>query len=123
LALRAAKKYDESDAAKWLKEIVKYAVFVSDGQTVDADGNLFSEKDKKRLISFYQSESQKKDDIDVVNGVNMVTKLREMINLTENFVPPVQGIEGLLGNVKSLAQLSRDGDNAKDGDKKPWAWG
>ena len=36
LALRGAKKYDEQDAVKWLKQIVKYAVFVN-GQ-VEADG-------------------------------------------------------------------------------------
>lgn len=117
LALRAAKKYDEQDALKWLREIIKYAVFVTG--PIDADGNLFSEKDKIRLISFYQAELAEYNESDI----DMVAKLKEIINLTDDFVPPVQGIEGLLGNVKSLAQIGREGDQTKDGEKKPWAWG
>jgi hypothetical protein len=126
LALRAAKKYDERDAAKWLKEIVKYAIFIPDGVVVDADGNLFSEKDKERLISFYQSESEDDASLSTDDGQAaqaMTIKLKEMIHLTESFVAPIQGIEGLLGNVKSLSQLGRDSDSTKPGEKRPWAWG
>ena len=57
------------------------------------------------------------------NVAAMIAKLREMINLTESFQAPLQGIEGLLGNVKSLRELGKEGDNQKPGEKRPWAWG
>jgi len=129
LALRAAKKYDERDAAKWLREIVKYAVFIPDDVVVDADGNMFSETDKNRLISFYQSEygeqaaESEEVDVQMEAVAEMSAKLRSMINLTESFQAPAQGIEGLLGNVKSLGQLGKDADASRPGEKRPWAWG
>eukprot|EP01038_Epipyxis_sp_PR26KG_P010886 gene10886-14609_t len=130
LALRGAKKYDEQDAVKWLKQIVKYAVFVN-GQ-VEADGNLFTENDKKRLISFYQSEvesqltnqSSSSNESEVESDMknhDMIVKLKEMIYLTNDFIPPVQGMAGLLGEVKSLATLQNEAD--PNGGKKGWAWG
>ena len=41
MALRAAKKYDERETVTWVRQISKYAVFIS--SVVDADGNLFKE--------------------------------------------------------------------------------
>jgi len=124
LALRGAKRYDERDAMRWLKEILKYAVFIS--SPVDADGNLFSEEDKKRLIAFYQAEVDSGEDAVLLamieeNG-DMTDKLREIINISEDFVAPIQGIEGLLGNVRRLDQLEADMESTIDG-KKTWAWG
>jgi hypothetical protein len=40
--------------------------------------------------------------------------------LTEDFVPPVQGIDGLLGKVKGM-EVVGDGDGGDD--RKKWAWG
>lgn len=123
LALRAAKKYDERDAVRWLKHILKYAPFVS--SAVDADGNLFSAADKARLGAFLQAELDSGEDAELralserVGDVR--EKLREMIRLTEDFVAPLQGIEGLLGNVKTLAQL--EADLNVDQGRKAWAWG
>ena len=79
----------------------------------------------KRLIQFYQAELESKDKIITTEDneeENELVKLREMINLTDNYVPPVQGIDGLLGNVKSLSDLGRDGDKETT-DKRTWAWG
>jgi hypothetical protein len=123
LALRGAKKYDERDAVRWLKKILQYAPFVSGA--VDADGNLFSGADKARLISFYQAEMESAEDEELATLSEKVgdvrEKLQQMIHLTEDFVAPVQGIEGLLGNVKSLSRLGAD-LNVDDG-RKTWAWG
>jgi hypothetical protein len=123
LALRAAKKYDELETVSWVKRILRYAPFVS--SAVDADGNLFGEADKARLIEFYQTEAESGEDKELVELGERVgsakEKLRDLINLTEDFVAPQQGIEGLLGNVKSLAQLGEDLN--VDAGRKAWAWG
>lgn len=123
LALRAAKKYDERDTVLWTKKILKYVVFIS--VTVMADGNLFSEADKQRLVSFYQAELESGEDAEIAalaeQHGDLSQRLRELIVLSEDFVAPLQGIEGLLGNVRSLAQLEND-MNADTG-KKAWAWG
>lgn len=89
LALRAAKKYDEKDCVSWIKEILKYSLFVSD--SVDADGNMFTDKDKDRMIEFYLSSEDSNSD--------SAEKLKNLVNLTENYVPPIEGIDGLLGLV------------------------
>lgn len=119
LALRGAKKYDEKDAIKWIGEVVKYAAVVSG--TVDADGNLFTEKDKERLLAFYQADMGSR-----VGGLgeeeeDMVEKLREMIHLTQEFVAPEQGFGGLMGKGQSLMALEEE-MNAGDG-KGAWSWG
>ena len=85
--MRAAKKYDEKDCVSWVKEILKYSVFIND--TVDADGNMFTDKDKERMVEFYLSSDQSNSD--------SAEKLKIFVNLTENYVPPVEGIDGLLG--------------------------
>lgn len=123
LALRAAKKYDERDTILWTKRLLKYVVFVSG--TVQADGNLFSAADKKRLVAFYQAELESAEDKEIValaaQHGDLTQRLRDLIHLSADYVAPLQGIEGLLGNVKSLAQLEQD-MNADTG-KKAWAWG
>ena len=127
LALRSAKRYEETECIRWTKEILKYAKFISG--KVDADGNLFTESDKKRLISFYQAELEEKAnsksdaDSDASEiGADELAKLKDMIRLTEDFVPPVQGIEGLLGNVASLSSLTQESEKSTGG-KKKWSWG
>lgn len=123
LALRAAKKYDERDAILWTKRLLKYAVFITGA--VEADGNLFREADKLRLVEFYQAELESAEDSEILalaeQHGDLAQRLRELIQLSPDFVAPLQGIEGLLGNVKTLAQLEKD-MNADTG-KKAWAWG
>jgi len=113
LALRAAKKYDERDAAKWLREIVKYAVFVEGA--VEADGNIYSEADKLRLIEFYHGDADAGDDRE-----ENAKKLKSLIFLTEAYVAPLSGIDGLLGKVQNLNDLMLADPSAN---KKRWAWG
>ena len=123
LALRAAKKYDERDTLRWVINILQYAPYIS--TPVDADGNLFDEADKDRLIAFYQAEAESAEDAQLIELTTRIgdvkAKLRELIHLTEDFVAPQQGIEGLLGNVKSLAQLGTEMN--VDSGRKTWAWG
>lgn len=122
LALRAAKKYDEKDCMRWVKSIAKYAVFV-DG-TVDADANMYSESDKARLINFFEnsedSELAEQSPLGGETRTDMVQRLKLIINLTEDYVAPLQGIEGLLGNVQNLNELMIADPKAN---KKRWAWG
>lgn len=126
LALRAAKKFDEIECMRWTREIAKFAVFVTG--TVEADGNLFSNEEKERMLSFFHAEveatAKKATDGAAVlaEGHAMVDKLRGMIFLTEDYIPPIEGIEGLLGHVKNLKTLGKESGKATD-DKKRWAWG
>jgi len=122
-ALRGAKRYNEQDTIKWVKRIIKYAVFIS--TPVEADGSMFDDDDKKRMISFYQTEVANGEDAELLALVeqygDMADKFREMINVTDDYVSPISGIDGLLGNVRRLDQLE---DDMKDTDaKKNWAWG
>ena len=90
LALRSAKKYDEKASVGWVAEILKYAPFIS--TPVDADGNIFMESDKVRMIEFYVSNM-------AAGGADvpeLVAKLKFLCNLTESYVPPIEGIDGLL---------------------------
>jgi len=112
LALRAAKKYDERETLSWVSEIMKYSQFISG--SVDADGNIYSDKDKERMISFYESESGEKSD-----GI----RLRELCHLTEDYIPPLEGIDGLLGKVKGLSDLERQIRQEQEDGKSTWAWG
>ena len=125
LALRAAKRFDEQEAMKLLVQIIKFVPLVS-GE-VDADGNLFTEEDKKRLIGFYQAELDAREDAELLSLTeqygDLTGRLRELVNLTEAFVPPQQGIEGLMGKGQSLEQLLLEKAQEAPGKKKPWAWG
>eukprot|EP01041_Mallomonas_annulata_P007394 gene7394-15092_t len=119
LALRSARKYKEVESVGWVREILKYSVYFEG--TVDADGMMFSEEDKERLISFYETDVN----LDTM-GLNSpehdnVVRLRNMINLREDFTPPAHGIDGLLvSDSKALAAAAMGGDL---GDmKKRWAW-
>jgi len=120
LALRAARKYDERQTVEWTRQIVKYVDFVTG--TVDADGNLFDEEDKKRMISFYEGalrDAAKGQGQEAEADTEVCDKLRDLVRLTEDFVAPVDGIDGLLGKVSGMQALG--GDPADD--RKKWAWG
>jgi len=127
LGLRSARKFDDKNTILWIKKILKYAIFVT--TAIDADANLFSEDDKKQLIAVYQTEVDLKQDQELMNiieqyaDINLTEKLRELINLTEEYVAPLQGMEGLMGNGKSFKQMEDDKYNEQDNGKKAWAWG
>lgn len=95
LALRAAKKYDEKESARWMREVVKYSTFISD--SVDADGNIFSEADRARLISFYEAELG--SEVSNEDKSSISDRLKHLINLSPDYVPPESGIDGLVGGV------------------------
>ena len=134
LALRAAKKYDEREAVAWATKVASYVGFVSG--SVLADGNLFSEDDKERLVQFYEgslrmalsdSDSGASASGSAGSSTGLAAahpevaeqsqRLRELIKLSDDFVPPVEGIDGLLGKVQNVGSVSQSGDN------KRWAWG
>lgn len=122
LALRASKKYDEVDALRWMIEVAKFSQFIS--SPVLADGNLFSEDDKQRMISFYAASLTAEGDEDV--GVTQkdiedeCERLKALVVLSKDFVPPINGINGLLGALPGTDQFS---DTDIKDDKKKWAWG
>jgi hypothetical protein len=142
LALRAAKKYDEREAVRWATQVLQYASYIPGA--VAADGNLFKSADKARLIAFCQAqaEAQVVDALPVLipaegartgspggplelravlatkfdNSVtNMVAKLQGLISLRDDFVPPVQGMQGLLSTPSDKSAAAQG--------KKLWAWG
>jgi len=126
LGLRSARKFDDKNTILWVKRILKYAMFVT--TSVDADANLFSEDDKKQLIAVFQTEVDLKQDQELQSiieqyDVDLTEKLRELINLTEEYVAPLQGMEGLMGNGKSFKQMEDDKYNEQNNGKKAWAWG
>jgi hypothetical protein len=135
LALRTARRYEEADCVKWVKEILKYAIYVT--QPVDADGNLFNEDDKKRLIDFYLSDLEAvstlsksaattseeskdgdnyDDTADFSNKEVIAQRLQALISITDRYEAPQQGIAGLVSHVKTLDEV---GFNPE---KKSWAW-
>ena len=122
LALRAAKKYDEKETMRYAKSIAKYAVFING--IVEADANIYSESDKARLINFFANsedpEMLERYPTDSDARAEMTEKLTSIIHLTEEYVAPLQGIEGLLGNSQNLNDLMIADPKAN---KKRWAWG
>lgn len=122
LAFRGAKRYDEKDTVVWLREIVKYTQFISEGGRVDCDGNLFSEKDKERLISYYENMMMTPDisSEDESKVRETCEELRRIIQLTESYVAPLSGIQGLLGGMVNLNDLMV-ADPSEN--RKRWAWG
>jgi hypothetical protein len=114
LALRDARKYNEKGVIQWTALISKYMQFVSG--SVDADGNKFTEGDKERLILFYEGYLKEEDRSDEIEETS--SRLKSLINLTDKYVPPLQGIDGLIGKVSGMQSLSGDNDN-----RKKWAWG
>jgi hypothetical protein len=109
-ALRAAKKYNEVEAVKWGQQILKYAAYVSG--KVDADGNMFTDSDKDRLVSFMSDELRTSGSEEEKMAV---LRLKELINITDAFVPPLKGIDGLEGKIGESVGF--------DDGKKKWSWG
>ena len=114
LALRASKLYNEEEAVKWTKEILKYARFFEG--SVDADAMLFDEEDKERLISFMESDASSAEEGLSATDHESANRLRDLIRLTPSFKAPQGGIDGLLktGPAPPPIKISDA--------KKKWAW-
>lgn len=120
LALRAAKLYEEADCVKWTREVMRYSEYVAG--PLPANGQLFSEDDKRRLISFYLAELDAAEEAGTTGEVETSrekagAKLRELISLSKDYIGPSQGMEGLLGQLPDLEE------RAKSGNANSWAWG
>lgn len=117
LALRAAKKYDEPGAVRYVNQINRYIDFV-DG-TVDADGNIFKETDKDRLVSFFENDRNSDSNSDAEDTKEKCSRLRACINLTDDYKAPIDGIDGLLaeGKLKNAQEVHDEGKGRR------WAWG
>lgn len=102
LAFRDVKKYNEKSAVAWTSQIVKYMRFISGA--VDADGNKFTAEEKTRLIEFFKSYMQDAG-ADDEQMAETCGRLKSLINLTESYIPPMQGIDGLLGPVSSTTRF------------------
>jgi len=119
LALRAAKKYDEPGAVLYVKRINQYVMFVDEDGSVDADGNIFRKTDKDRLVGFYENHCKDAGDVDESDLKEQCRRLGSLINLTEDFEPPIDGIDGLLAD----GRLKLDQEKHDDSKGRRWAWG
>lgn len=115
LALLAARKYKETESVEWTKQMLKYAVYFEG--PVDADGLFFTEADKDRLISFYESEMNAETGFSDAEHES-VLRLRDLIHLNEDFSPPKSGIAGLLAGPNGIVKSKTD----LKSEKKKWAW-
>lgn len=98
-ALRSAKRYDEKESVKWLREILKYTQFIT--VPIDCDANLFLPKDKDRLLGYLANNLESLQQSDETS----LEKLNEIIKLSDDYVSPLSGIEGLMGGIKNLNEL------------------
>ena len=123
-ALRAARKYNEQEAVMQVKKVLDFAQFIDVSDSpVDADGNMFSEDDKDRLIAFHEGSKRTVGGVVASAGGNeglaetdsgTSTKedaemLRALINLTEDYKPAEGGIDGLLGLIKDFKGVGEEG--------------
>ena len=123
-ALRAARKYNEQEAVLQVKKVLDFAQFIDVSDSpVDADGNMFSEDDKDRLIAFHEGSKRQMGGVVASAGGNeglaetgsgTSTKedaemLRALINLTEDYKPAEGGIDGLLGLIKDFKGVGEEG--------------
>ena len=97
IGLSHAKKYEEALANSITEKIVNFMDLIEG--SVDADGNLFNEDDKERLVVFFRDREH--GDLSEKEKRRVSARLRSLINLTENFVAPLEGIAGLKGEAKT----------------------
>lgn len=122
-ALRAARKYNEQECVLQTQKVLDYAQFIDLGEgAVDADGNMFSEDDKERLITFYEGSKRSLAGVaaaaagqeglaEVVGDSDkeVAQTLRSLINLTEDYKPAEGGIDGLLGLIQDFQGVGEEG--------------
>lgn len=125
-ALRAARKYNEQEAVLQVKKVLDFAQFIDVSETaVDADGNMFSEEDKERLIEFHEGSRRSIAGVaasagnaeglaEVDSGRSAkedAEMLRALIHLTEDYKPAEGGIDGLLGIMKDFRGVGEEGND------------
>lgn len=149
LALRAAKKYDEIDSLKWMNQIIKYSQFISDKVDCDGSLFSEKDKDRLLnyymnsvntatvkpssadiIIDSTTDESvveepSESTDLSVLNEKQVelndsMERLRRLIHLSNDYVAPLSGIEGLLGGLTNVNDLMI-ADPSEN--RKRWAWG
>jgi hypothetical protein len=97
-----------------VNQIVKYIQFIS--SSVDADGVKFTIDDKDRLILFYQNYLMDQPNKTSEQIKEIIDKLKMIIHLSMDYVPPLQGLDGLAGGNLSGSIIAGE-------EKKKWAWG
>jgi hypothetical protein len=123
-ALRAARKYNEQECVMQTQRVLDFAQFIdiAEGGAVDADGNMFSEDDKERLIAFHEGGRRSNAaaaaseeaggglaEATASSGKEDAELLRALINLTEEYKPAEGGIDGLLGVIKDFKGVGEEG--------------
>ena len=118
LALRESRKYNEQGTIQWTNIVVKYMKYVTG--SVAADGMKFTDDDKSRLATFYEEYLRDPSVGKADEASEIGQRLKSLIFLDDNFIPPLQGIDGLIGETSGLKGI--EGSSIKDL-KKNWAWG
>lgn len=146
LALSAAKRFNEPVAVDLATTILRYLPMISDTVKIAADGNLFRPADVERLVSFYladvdnqiteiqqtlQDSNSTTDETERLRLEEQLATLSQLdrratadrfqrvIFLTKDFVPPQQGIAGLMGKIRR--ETNDEGvDLGKE--RKKWSW-
>jgi hypothetical protein len=99
---------------------LKYLRFLPSDITIDCDGNIFLESDKERLLSFIEKSNAKGENESTNDDdENDIEKLRKVMKLTEGYISPEGGIEGMLGSLPDLQELMLAD---REENKKRWAW-
>lgn len=168
LALRAAKRYDEGDAVRWVNTVAKYAVFMPETAKIAADANLYRAEDIDRLVTFFLTDLESKVDaartrlndlrshptsvqtvgendddtkssspdddsaevraaeeelalLQAVDAQAVAERIKSLVFLTRDYVPPGRGTEGLMGKAADLKAHEEERKNPSDG-KRKWSW-
>lgn len=110
LLLRAAKSFNEGETVMRARNVLRFAQFVDPETRIAADLSSFSEVDKSRIADFYLA-SMEDSDLEAA-GAN-VERLRKLITLTEDYEPPENGMDGLLGQADLLSEATGDNNVMK----------
>lgn len=148
LALSAAKRFNEPVAVDLATTILRYLPMISDTVKIAADGNLFRPADVERLVSFYLADvdnqvaeiqqslqdpasstsidenerlrlEERLASLSALDRRALADRFQRVIFLTKDFIPPQQGIAGLMGKIRR--ETNDDGvDLGKE--RKKWSW-
>lgn len=110
LLLRAAKSFNEAETIMRARKVLHFAQFVDPETRISADLTSFSELDKSRVSDFYLASV---GDSDLEAAGVSAERLRKLINLTEDYEPPENGMDGLLGNADLLSDAKGDNNAMK----------
>jgi hypothetical protein len=103
-ALRAAAAYKEVECITWTKKILQFAEFTD--ARVDANGAIFNQEDKRRLIGFMEDHLREEvDEEEEVIGETLA-RIDELIHLSSDYITPYNGIDGLMGIAPSAKDLA-----------------